>query len=215
MLHVVVVTRNRSIYVKSLHTLLGVQALCAHVKLPIDLSFVMDNNKDKLEILKKKLKNADRVLWMEYGVSCDRESIHHFVTKYEGFQSLVFPVVKEGINWEMFKEKVKADSKEPTHQKGLEFDTKVSKCFDKEKDFYTVESTNPSLWAMDVKTVLKKIKDKKGQSLTLPPTMNGFFELCLKKGVKIQAATAAKTFNHFTHECVGNIMNMAGLKVTK
>lgn len=218
MLHLVIVTRNRSIYVKTLHMLLGIQGMCAHVGLPVDLTFVKDANRDKMEIMKKKMKSADRLVWVEYGVSCDREHLKNFIQKFEGFDALVMPVVKEGIDWDMFKKKVKAGSTEPSYQKGLTFDTEVSnKVLNKEEDFYGVTSTDPSLWSMDPKSVLKKLKDKKsnGTGLVLPPTMADFFKLCIKKNVKIGASVGAKTFNHFTHECVGNIMNMTGLKVSK
>lgn len=218
MLHLVIVTRNRSIYVKTLHMLLGIQGMCAQVGLPIDLTFVKDANKDKMEIMKKKMKSADRLVWVEYGVSCDREHLKNFIQKFEGFDALVMPVVKEGIDWDMFKKKVKVGSTEPSHQKGLTFDTEVSnKVLNKEEDFYGVTSTDPSLWSMDPKNVLKKLKDKKsnGPGLVLPPTMTDFFKLCIKKNVKVCASVGARTFNHFTHECVGNIMNMTGLKVSK
>ena len=210
-----VVTRNRSIYVKTLHMLLGIQTLCSHVKLPIDLNFVRDANKDKMETLKRKLKDADRVLWIEYGVSCDRDSVQNFIKNFDGFSSIVFPVVKEGVDWDMFKRKLQEGSEEPSEQKGLTFDTDVTP--KKVGDYYPVTKTEPSLWAMDTKNVLKKIKDKKssGKGLVLPPTIDGFFEMCLKKNVKIVADANAKTFNHFTHECVGNLMNISGLKVTK
>ena len=60
-LHVVVVTRNRSLYVKTLHTLLAIQAWCKRGQHQIELEFVNDANKDKMVLLKKKLK-----LWLHY-----------------------------------------------------------------------------------------------------------------------------------------------------
>ena len=194
---------------------MGLQAMCAAIGLPIDLTFVKDSNKEKMELIKKKLKVADRLVWIDYGLSCDKESIKTFVMKYDGFNCIVLPSVKEGVDWDMFRKKVSANNTEPIGQMGLTFDTTVGKCINKEEDFYTVTSTTPGIWAIDAKATLKKIKDKKSNGLTLPPTVDGFFELCLRKGVKVVAATRAQTFGHFTHECVGNLMNMAGLKVSK
>jgi len=211
--HVVVITRNRSMYVKTLHTLLGLQAVCHQGQLQMELEFVNDSNKEKMVVLKNKLKTGDRLFWIEYGVACDRETIHHAVLKYNNFDCLVFPSVVEGVDWEMFKKKVKEGSTEPVEQMGLTFDTDINTIpLNKEPPFYSVVKTNPTMWAMDTKAVTRKLKDNK--NLILPPTIDDFFTKCLTRKVKIGASVTSRTFNHFTHECIGNIMNMAGLKVT-
>jgi hypothetical protein len=213
-LHIVVVTRNRSLYVKTLHTLLAIQGWCRHGNLQIELEFVNDANKEKMMVLKKKLKTGERVFWIDYGVSCDRDTIHHAIIKYDNFDCLVFPVAKEGVDWEMFRKKVLEGSTEPVHQMGLAFDTEINTTtVNKDPHFMGVRATNPTMWAMDTKTVTRKLKDK--NNLVLPPTINEFFSKCLTRKVKIAASVSSQTFNHFTHECIGNIMNMAGLKVTK
>lgn len=167
-----------------------------------------------MDMLKKKMKSADRILWVEYGVSVDKESLVHSLIKYEGFDGLVFPVVKEGIDWDLFKKKCQEKCQEPSHQMGLAFDTEVSKkIINKEKDFYEVEKTDPFCWVLDCKRVWKKLQDKKNK-FVYPPSTKEFFEKCLAKKVKLVAAAGAKTYNHYTHECVGNIMNIPGLVVT-
>jgi hypothetical protein len=213
-LHIVVVTRNRSLYVKTLHTLLAIQAWCKRGQLQIELEFVNDANKDKMVLLKKKLKTGERLFWIDYGVSCDRDTIHHAIIKYDKFDCLVFPAAKEGVDWEMFRKKVKEGSTEPAYQMGLTFDTDINTTtVNKDPLFMGVRETDPTMWAMDTKSVVRKLKDK--NNLVLPPTMGDFFSKCLTRKVKIAASVSSKTFNHFTHECIGNIMNQAGLKVFK
>ena len=213
-LHIVVVTRNRSLYVKTLHTLLAIQAWCKRGQLQIELEFVNDANKDKMVLLKKKLKTGERLFWIDYGVSCDRNTIHHAIIKYDNFDCLVFPAAKEGVDWEMFKKKVKDGSTEPAHQMGLTFDTEINTTtLNKDPLFMGVRETDPTMWAMDTKAVVRKLKDK--NNLVLPPTMGDFFSKCLARKVRIAASVSSTTFNHFTHECIGNIMNQAGLKVSK
>ena len=127
---------------------------------------------------------------------------------------MVFPAAKEGVDWEMFKKKVKEGSTEPAYQMGLTFDTDINTTtISKEPLFMGVRATNPTMWAMDTKPVTRKLKDK--NNLVLPPTIGEFFSKCLTRKVRIGASVSSTTFNHFTHECIGNIMNMAGLKVTK
>ena len=214
MIHVVLTTKNKSIYVKTLHCILGLESACNHTGLKLDITFVTDDPIDKMNILKRKIKQGDRLLWIDYGVSVNRDSIINFLLKYEGFDGLVFPVLKEGIDWDMFKTKCLENSTEPPEQMGMKFDTDVSsRLLNKEKEFYEVTRTEPKCWALDCKRVHKKLSDKK-KSFVYPNTIEEFFKKCIERKVKLGADVNAKTYNHFTHECVGNIMNIPGLKIT-
>ena len=167
-----------------------------------------------MELIKKKLKTADRLGWFEYGSSCNKEELQHMIWKYEKYDGIVFPSVEETINWDQLKTKVKAGSKEAIRQMALDFDTTVTKkVIDAEKDLWQVDATDPHIWSIDCKHVLKKLKPKKGP-LVIPPNPTDFFKLCKKSNVTLAAATRAETYRHFTHECIGNIMNIAGLKVS-
>ena len=213
MFHLVVVTRNKSMYVKTLHSMLALQNMCAQLSIPIDISFVNDANKSKMETIKKKLKTGDRLGWFEYGMNCSKVELQNMLWKYDKYDGVVFPVVNEGINWDQFCTGVKAGSKEPIRQMALDFDTSVTKkIVDSEKELWQVDTTDPNVWSIDCKHVLKKIKPKKG-ALIIPPNTTEFFKLCKKSNVNLVAAVASETFSHFTHECIGNIMNMSGVKV--
>ena len=215
-LQVVAVSRSRSLYVKTLHTLLGLQNLCWHVKLKIGLNFVDDKNIEKMALLKNLLKTGDRVVWFEYGVSMDVKQLQTLITEFTQYDGLVVPVAVEGIDWEMFRKKTLEGSVEPSYQRGLTFDTKVqSKPFNEEQDLYPVVSTDPSIWALDTHACIKKLKDKKSNGLVLPPNLTKFFDQLLAKKMRLMAAAGVQTFSHFTHECVGNLMNIPGLRVTK
>jgi len=212
MLHVVLVSKNKSIYVKTLHSILGIEALCQQVGLQLDITFINDDPNAKMDLLKKKLKNADRIFWVEYGVSVNKESLVNSVIKYDNHDGLVFPVVNEGIDWNMFKQKCINNSNEPSGQMGLTFDTDVSnKIINKDRNLYEVTKTNPYCWVLDCKRVMKKLKTK---NFVLPGTIAEFFKKCIDKNVKLAASVDSITYNHFTHECVGNIMNIPGIKVT-
>ena len=216
MLHVVLTTKNKSVYVKTLHTLLGIESICAQVGLPMEITFINEDTHNKIETLKKITKNSDRVVWFDYGISIDRNSIPEIVRKFDGIDCLVFPCVKEGVDWDMFTTKCKQNSAEPANQMALTFDVDVSnKVLNKESDFYEVTKTHsPACWCMDTKRVIKKLKDKK-REFTFPRDIQTFFDKCISSNIKMAASVRTRTFNHFTHECVGNIMNMSGLKVTK
>ena len=66
-------------------------------------------------------------IFKDYGISVDEDSLDQVLEKHDNIGCLVFPGVKEGIDWEMFSEKVKNDSDEPCTQMGLNFDTDVGK----------------------------------------------------------------------------------------
>jgi hypothetical protein len=116
--------------------------------------------------------------------------------------------VKEGVDWNMFKQKVKSETSEPVTQMGLHFDTEVGKAAS--KDIYKVVSTDAKAWIMNTKNVIKTIRDKKTGIWKISPKM---FEKFKEHGVRMYAFTAAKLTMTYTHECVSNILNAAGVKV--
>jgi hypothetical protein len=121
---------------------------------------------------------------------------------------LVFPGVLEGVDWDMFKSKVKSDSAEPVNQMGLHFDTSVGKKIS--DDIYQVSQTTAKCWMMNTKNVIKHIKDKKTGGWKISPKM---FEKFKERGVKVNAFSASKLTLTYTHECISNILNAAGVKV--
>lgn len=133
-------------------------------------------------------------MWMRY-------LLNKFFKPHEGLGVLVFPGVKNGIDWGLFKHKVKEGSTEPVSQMGLHFDTEVGK--KASKDIYKVVKTDARAWVMMTKVVIKK-----GIKLSVP----NMFDKILEQGIKIFAFTAAKLTMTYPHECVSNILNAAGVK---
>lgn len=208
----ILVTRNKSCHVRTLHTILALNQFCAMKGHQQDISFVKDDRFKITDTFIKKLKDSqfDRILFFDYGISVqNHETIQAMIDKFENYNCLVFPCVTEGIDWTMFKNKVLAESNEPTNQLGLIFDTEVSKNKIKD-DIYSVTATSPKCWSLVCKPVLKALH-KKGTSLTLPPQNSELFKKFLEKGVKIGALTTAEVVTIFAHECLGNIIHSAGL----
>lgn len=202
-LTVACVTRNKAIYVTGLHMLLQLTAKCVHTGNQINIQFVQDSSQ-----LPRLLKTSERVLWVDYGASLDVESFDKIFEKHGDI--LVFPAVKEGINWSRFSDVVKNGSTtEPLSQIGLDFDTVVDKKV--EDGFYTVKGTVPSVFVMDCSKVYEKLREKKGEGLKLPHTIEDIFQKCVEKGVKIQAYTKCNVLRHYSHECVGNILEAVGV----
>jgi len=203
-------TRNASIAVRTLHTILNMNVMCIQTDHRFEINFVKDNQVEKNKFLLKKLKSTDRVLVLDYGISLDIESIKKIFSKFEqGFHLQVFPCVSENIDWNMFKTKVTKDSKEPLEQMGMNFDTEVSKKIS--DDNYVITKTAPRAWVADSKQIFRCLKDKKGDIIKLPNTNEEFFEKLLTKGVKMYAFAAAKPIISYQHECVGNILESANV----
>jgi hypothetical protein len=167
--------------------------------------FVNDDPYEKGEMIQGCMKDHERILFIDFGVGIDDNALAQCFEKHEGVGCVVFPGVMEGIDWDMFKTKVKAGSTEPAHQMGLHFDTEVGKKVS--GDMYHVLSTDAKAWIMNTKHVLKNIKDKKKK---MYPKM---FEKLKENGVRIYAFTASKLTMTYTHECISNIQNAAGVKV--
>lgn len=205
----IVATRNKSVHVRTLHTLLQLNMVCMQHGVQQEITFIKDDPFEKSSAISRKLKTCDRILFIDYAIQIDRETIPKIFEKVEGWNCLVFPCVTEGINWSQFKTKVKSGSTEPIEQMGLEFDTEVgAKISD---GIYKVKKTNPKCWVMETKSVLKLMKEKKGEGLKLPSKNDELFEKMLQKNVKIAAYTKANIQTIFSHECLGNILNASGV----
>ena len=205
----ILVTRSKSCHVKTLHAVLRLNIRCIQKKVDNSIVFVNDDPFEKAEVVQRHMKTCDRLIFIDFGIGIDDESLDQFFEKHENVGCIVFPGVKEGVDWQLFREKVKNGSNEPVSQMGLNFDTVVGKAVS--KNIYKVESTEAKVWVMNTKNVLKDIKkDKKTGTWKIGPNM---IEGLLQQGIKIYAFTAAKLTMTYTHECVSNILNAAGVKV--
>lgn len=204
----ILVTRSKACHVKTLHTILRINVKCLEKNVDNKIDYVNDETLEKIEKIQSYMKSHDRIIFIDFGIHMDDESIKQLFEPHDGVGCLVFPAVKDGIDWTLFKQKVRENSAEPVTQMGLHFDTEVGKAVS--KDIRKVESTTARAWTMNTKNVLKVIKDKKTGSWKLVPDM---FQKLLQQGVKIYAFTPAKLTMTYTHECVSNILNAAGVKL--
>jgi hypothetical protein len=205
-LHVVAVTRNRAISATTLHTMMNVHMLCMMRGCHLEIHFV-----DDASSLPKLIKSGERVFWMDYGTNLNMEVLPKVLDPMEkGLSALVFPSVKEGINWDSFIKKTKSGSAEPASQRGLEFDTTVGKKIS--PGLYECEKTSARVWVMDTKPIDKKLRGGK-VPIKLPLEAEAMFE-CLKgQGVKIGVVSEANVVCHYVHECFGNILEASGVSL--
>ena len=97
---------------------------------------------------------SDRVLFIDFGIGMDPESISQVFNNMDGMGCLVFPGVLDGVDWGLFKSKVLDGSTEPVSQMGLHFDTEVGKKIS--GDVYAVEKTTAKVFVLNNKLVIKK-----------------------------------------------------------
>ncbi|MAB61007.1 MAG: hypothetical protein CMO46_10805 [Verrucomicrobiales bacterium] len=202
----IVVTRSKSCSVKTLHSVLKLNIHCLRNNVQNEILYVNDNPFDVVEMIQKTLTKCDRIFFVDFGISVDEESIKQIFKDHEGIGALVFPGVKDGIDWGLFKHKVREGSEEPVSQMGLNFDTEVDRKIS--TDIYTVTNTNARSYVLFTKNIMKNARDKKG-NVNLHVKM---FEKLREQKVKIHAFTASKLIMTYTHECVSNILNAAGVK---
>ena len=207
-LHVCMVTRNKSISATTLHTAMNIHMLCMMRGMHLEVHFVEDKT-----TLPKLMKSGERIFWMDYGTNLNNEILSKVVDPFDkGVQILVFPSVKEGINWENFKKKTRAGSTESSGQRGLEFDTTVGRKL--ADGLYECEKTEARVWVMDSKPVDKKLRGGK-ETIKVPYDDNeAMFATLRNLGIKIGVASEAIVVCHFVHECFGNILEAAGVELT-
>ena len=206
----ILVTRGKSCHVKTLHTILKFNIRCMKTGTENEVIFVNDEPFEKAEIIYKYLKSHDRIFFVDFGISVDEGSLDKVFEKHDGVGCLVFPGVTEGIDWGMFKEKVISKYNEPIEQMGLHFDTIVANRIS--DDIYAVNETSAKSWVMMNKNVMKHLKDKKNGAFKIHPRMKNMFLKFKEAGIKIHAYTAAKLVMTYSHECISNILNTAGIK---
>lgn len=206
-LHCIAVTRNRAISATTLHTMMNVHVQCMMRGHHLEIHFVDDKS-----TLPKIIKSGDRIFWMEYGTNLNNEMIAKVLEPFDkGVQVVVFPAVKEGIRWDLFTKKTLAGSTEPANQRGLDFDTEVGRKL--ADGLYECKRTSARVWAMDAKSVDKKLRGGK-IPVNLPTDDNEKMFDCLSKiGVKIGVMSEAEVICHFVHECFGNILEASGVKL--
>jgi hypothetical protein len=209
----IIVTRGRSCHVKTLHTILRFNILCIQSgAIQNEVVFVNDEPFEKSDTIHTFMKTHDRIFFIDFGIHVDDESMKMVINKNDGYGVVVFPGVKEGINWTMFKEKVLSESTEPIEQMGLDFDTEViAKVVD---NIYTVKTTGAKSWVLMCKNGVKQVKDKRTGTYKIHPKLDVMFCKFKEHGVRIVAFTAAKLIQTYSHECIGNIVNSSGVKAT-
>ena len=207
----ILVTRAKSCHVKTLHTILRFNLKCMQRgNTENEVVFVDDEPFEKAEIIYKYLKTHERIFFIDFGIQVDDDSLDKVFDKHENIGCLVFPGVTEGIDWDMFKEKVKNNVNEPVEQIGLHFDTSVTNKIS--ENIYMVKETSAKSWVMMNKNITKNLKDKKNGAFKIHPRMSTMFKKLQEGGVKIHAYTAAKLTMTYSHECISNILNAAGVK---
>jgi hypothetical protein len=194
--------------VKTLHTILRINIKCLQGGVNNQIVYVNDDPYEKADLIEKCMKRYDRIIFIDFGIGMDDDTIARCFEKHENVGCIVFPGVREGVDWNLFKTKVNNNSTEPVSQMGLHFDTEVGKAVS--KDIYKVVSTDAKAWVMNTKNVIKSIKDKKSGNWKISPKM---FEKFQEQGVRLYAFTAAKLTMTYTHECISNILNAASVKV--
>ena len=193
MLHVCIQTRNKALSVTTLHTMLHLTARAMQNRTMIEVHFVEDRSK-----IPKLLKTGERIFWLDYGTNLNDQALSKVLDPFPyKLDGIVFPAVREGVEWNQFRTKTLSGSKEPAHQRGLMFDTTVGKKLGPE--MYECAKTNARVWVIDGKSVLKKLKGSFD------------FNTFSDSGIKIGVFTGAEIICHYVHECQGNILEAAGI----
>ena len=203
-MYVIAVTRNKSISVTTLHSLMTIQMHAMHRNVHSEVVFV-----EGLSALPKYVKTGERIVWFDYGTNLDNDSIPRvFAPMEKDVRVVVFPAVTEGVDWSMFKKKTINGSTEPIHQRGLNFDTDVSKKITG-TDLWDVEKTTARVWVMDSGPVNKKLKSiSKNMSCE---SYESLFQQLKTLGIRIAALPSAVVVRHYTHECFGSILEAPGV----
>lgn len=199
-----VVTKNKALHTTTLHSIMTLNMVCMSKNIDLDIQFLTERNG-----FHKLIKNCDRFVFLDYGVSVGLDVIQKLGVEDfpEGYKALVVPCVTGEVNWEKFKKKTLEGSNEPANQRGLEFDVvsePAPKKFGDTLFDFVSSSTDCRVFALDSKSVLKKLRDSDSQFKS--------FEHLKKIGVKIGVLRSAPATCHYVYECIGNILDSPGVR---
>lgn len=205
-----IVKRNESISVRTLHTIIRLVTVSRALGAQVSIEYMNEIPLDTVSILKKLIKQNDRIIWLGYGtgVTDDTKEVDVLMSKYpQGYYGSILPCARKGIDWDAFVSKMKNGSTETPGRAGIRYDTTVSKTKISD-DTYDVQTVhNPNIWSFDCKQFLKKMKGKKGDGLVIPT--DGLVAAMLKNGIKMCAHVSVRTNITYTHECIGSIIESA------
>ncbi len=71
----ILVTRSKSCHVKTLHTVLRINVQCLQKNINNQIVYVDDDPFLKAEMVQKYIKNNDRIIFIDFGIGMDDESI--------------------------------------------------------------------------------------------------------------------------------------------
>lgn len=198
-----IVTKNRTLNVTTLHTAMNIHVFCMTNHINLQINFIPDRSAFPKQL---KSSSSDRIILVDYGVSTDMDTIEKLVGEFpDGYRTLVVPCVTENVDWDAFKQKTLASSSEPASQRGLTFDTIASSSSSKKQivDFVS-SSSDGKLLAMDVKAVLRKLRDADNVPYKS-------LDQIKKLGVKIGVLRSSNVTYNFPYECLGNILECSGV----
>jgi hypothetical protein len=96
----ILVTRSKACHVKTLHSVLRLNMRCIQKNVKNEITYVDDDPYSKAEIVQRYMKTRDRIIFIDFGIGVDDMSLDQCFEKHEGVGCLVFPGVKEGIDWD-------------------------------------------------------------------------------------------------------------------
>jgi len=174
---------------------------CLQNNIHLEVVYITDKKQ-----LKKHLKGSDRLIFLDYGANINQECMPTMCGPMpKGYNVMVFPAVKDGVDWNLFKKKTLEGSSEPPEQRGLKFDTEVEKQFG---DYlWSVSKTEAVVWALDSKPILKLLGGLAVEE--------SFLEDIRRLGAKICACTMARCSMAYVHTCIANILETSGVTIVR
>jgi len=195
------VTRNKSIHTTTLHSAMNLNMLCMSHGIHLEIQFTDDRSKIVKSV------NTDRLVWLDYGVSIDVDTIKKLALEDfpDGYKVLIAPCVLDEIDWDLFKKKTITGSTEPANQRGLKFDTMISQPIKKNGTADFISSVSDGrVFAIECKSIQRKLRDANTHFKT--------FDQLKKLGVKIGVLCTSSVLCHYVYESIGNILESSGVR---
>jgi len=211
----IIVDMNHQIAVRTLSVLISVTSSLNSSGVPWEIVYSSADPEEKRNHLMNGLKKYSTILFMDHGASFDVNALSS--TPWQKYCSmLILPSIKSVLDWDRFKETCTLDNSEPLTQRALVFDTQINEkkpipC--EGTTLYSVVNSDARVFLLECNSILKKLKDKRGNIIQVPLRTSEWVRFLKERGVQVAATVDVPCTNTIAHKCVSGLGKSNGIRV--
>ena len=211
----IIVDINHQLAVRTLSVLINVTSSLNISGVPWEIIYSSTDPEEKHKHFMNGLKKYSTILFMDHGTSFNVNELSSTPWQ-KSCSMLVLPSIKNVLDWERFRNTCMLDISEPLGQRALVFDTQINenkRIPGEGTPLYSVVNSDARVFLVECNSVLKKLKDKRGNIIQVPLKSTEWVRFLKERGVQIAAAVDIPCTNTIAYKCVSGLGKSNGLRI--